>query len=509
MDESFRATDLPPELFVHILSFLPNNTLCACLQASRLLHETIKNSTELQYYMERNVARVNDNPYSPLPAVERLRMLRAREDAFDEMKASWATSVPVPFPTSGLYEVSAGFFFLGELQRQALRYLELPSKILGPPPQWGSIPTPNPASVIIDFGLAIEEHDLVAMATMTPTGRVVDEVPEGLINLELLTMSEPHAPHPQARGAIEIHTSIWGLPSIILEIVGDYLVFVEGYRYRRFGSEPPPNDHVYVFEWKTGKLRMRIEADSGTYFAAVFVSPDVLLLPNTITAALELWTIPPATQDTEPEPALTLHLPRLVPGQRIRLISARGEPNPSVYAPRRPARLPFQSAPEESIIVFHLNFLSAQFLLFTHRRALLALLRAHEPGDAVGYAEWGPDVCRWIDAAGMNMDWITTTAGQRCVLILDRPISPFFVLDFNAGTARGVGRRTMDPDEDPFGHHGIWAEAVGSRLKCHIRRGQQEFSVYDGVSLDEERLIALRRNPVRQIGAVDLFYFGG
>jgi hypothetical protein len=115
------------------------------------------------------VAQVTDNPTSPIPISERLARLRAREEAFGEVNATWKVSVSVPFPASGLYELSGGMFWLGEVNRKALRYIELPSQPAeegAPPMEWGRIALPSKESVIIDFGLGIEEHDLVAMVTL-------------------------------------------------------------------------------------------------------------------------------------------------------------------------------------------------------------------------------------------------------------------------------------------------------------------------------------------------------
>ncbi|KAJ6591159.1 hypothetical protein DFH09DRAFT_1026188 [Mycena vulgaris] len=500
MSETFRLFDLPPELLVHILGFLPLETLYACQQSSRFFYNFIAASIELQYLMATSVAQVTENPSAPLPASDRLAMLRAREKAFEDFDPSWVRSIPVTFSPSGLYEVSAGFFFLGEHQRQALRYMQLPSDRNEPRVQWGRIPVPSIKSVIIDFCLAIEEHDLVVMATFTPTGRITEGIPEGLINLEFLTMSDTHMRHPKAQGPVEVRTSRWGVPNVIIEVVGDYMVFVES--YARWVDDHP-QDRVYVYEWMTGKLVMKIDAESGSYFGAVFLSPGVLLLPNTVTATLELWHIP-SEQTT---PSLTLHLPRLVPGERIRIISARGEPNPSVYSLGKPPRLPFSPSAEDSIIVFHINFIARRFVLFIHRRALLALLDEHAPGDTSNYADWGPEVCRWLSAGGMIMDWITTTSGQRCVLLPERGPAPIYILDFNPYHTRDPDH-CLAPTDDPFADHGIWAEAVASRLKCRMSSSTAHFAIYHGVSLDEERVIALRRNPTRQVSGVDVFYFG-
>ncbi|KAJ7662067.1 hypothetical protein DFH06DRAFT_1191362 [Mycena polygramma] len=514
MADHFRLLDVPPELLVHILSFLSLDALHECRQVSRFLAEFISSSIELQYLVATALANVTDNPSTTIPIFERLAKLQARELGFAEVNASWMVSVPVTFQSSGLYELSGGLFWLGEHQRQALRYLELPSEPVRedePPPEWERISLPSSERMIIDFGLAIDEHDLIVMATFTPTGGVVEASRHdvtGMVRLEFLTVSPPHPPHPQARGPIDVHTSSWGLPNVILEIVGDHLVFVVVYAYST--NEVRPEDHVYVYEWKTGKLKLEIRAECRTYFGAVFISPDVIMLPNTTTATLELWSISSGQQT----PTLTLHLPRLVPGVSIRTMTARGEPNPAVsLRPNR--RVPFHSSVDDSIIVFHITFPGPgllgpgpMFLLFLHRRALLALLATHTPGDTRSYAEWGPDICRWINAAGLVMDWITTTSGQRCVLLPQRLPTSFILLDFNPYTAHAKAQNCLPPEDDPFMDYGIFAEAVGSRLPCHIAGSGDRFSLYTGVSLDDERIIAFRRNLSRQISAIDIFYFG-
>jgi hypothetical protein len=317
-----------------------------------------------------------------------------------------------------------------------------------------------------------------------------------------------------------VQTSSWGSPHIILEIVGDHLVFVVGYALVE--GDVQPDDHVYVYEWKTGKLKLEITAEWRTYFAAVFLSPEVIMLPNTTTATIELWYIP-SGQTT---PALTLHLPRLLPGVRIRTITARGEPNPAVSL-RKNRRDPFHSSVEDSIIVFHVSFAGAahMFLLFIHRRTLLALLTTHTPGDACDYTTWGPDICRWINAAGLVMDWITTSSGQRCVLLPMRLPTPFILLDFNPYKAHADAANCIPPEDDPFMDLGIWAEAVGCRLPCHLTISKEQYYQYTGVSLDDDRMIAFRvsvrhsilsvyrlisfqRTMHREIKAIDVCYFG-
>jgi len=408
----------------------------------------------------------------------------------------------VTFPASGLYELSGGLFWLGEAQRQGLRYLELPSQPAEEgalPMQWRRIALPSEESTIIDFGLAIEEHDLIVIATFTPT----EDANEGLVQLEFFTVSAPHEPHPEAQGPIKVQNSKWGMPNVILEIVGDHLVFVVGYAFAI--GRVRPLDVVYVYEWKTGKLKLKITAECRTYFGAVFLSPDIIMLPNTTAARLELYSI----ASGQKTPILTLHLPRLVPGRAISTMTARGEPNPQ-GSYRKPRRMPFHSSAEDAIIVFHINFpvRSQQFLLFIHRRALLALLTAHAPGDTCSYEDWGPDICRWINAAGLVMDWITTTSGQRCVLLPQRSPTSFIMLDFNPIKAHVNVLNCIPAEDDPFVDDGIWAEPVGSKLPCHVASSREEFNMYNGASLDDHRIIAFRRNIIGRVSEVDIHYFG-
>ncbi|KAJ7805767.1 hypothetical protein B0H14DRAFT_3484731 [Mycena olivaceomarginata] len=227
-------------------------------------------------------------------------------------------------------------------------------------------------------------------------------------------------------------------------------------------------DSVYLFEWKTGKLKWKNTAESGTYYGGVFLSPEVIMLPNTIAARLELWSTAPEQK----APILMLHLPRLVPGRSIRTITARGEPNPQgTY--RKPRRMPFHSSVEDSIVL---------------------------------YADWGPDICRWLNAGGVVMDWITITSGQRCVLLPRQSPSWFIMLDFNPAKVRA--HEVLQPEDDPFVDYGIWAEPVVSRLPCHFVRSAAEFERYHGASLDDHRIIATRRNILGRVCEVDIHYFG-
>ncbi|KAJ7216533.1 hypothetical protein GGX14DRAFT_696323 [Mycena pura] len=505
--------DIPTELLLNILSFLDVDALYTCQHTSRFLRDLIASSSELQYIIQCGIAQVVDNPAAPIAATDRLALLRARERHFADVNASWKCTIPVTFRPAGLYELSGGLFWLGEHSRQALRFVELPLEPLAdgaPPPRWARLPLPNPSkSLIIDFGLAIEEHDLAVMATFTWNTPTPSH--NGVVGLEFLSVSTQQR-HPRAKGPFEVRQSSWGLPHIILEIVGDNLIFIVGFN---FGPDQP-EDHVYVYEWRTGVQKMKITAPWHTYFGAVFLTTDTFMLPNTHESTLELWTIAPGRT----APTVTLQLVRLPPNVYLRHITARGEPNPTVYPRRKDPRVAFSPSAPDSIIVFHLSFFpgpNRQFLLFIHRRALIALLRTHE-AETVPYAAWAPDVCRWVNATGVVMDWITTTSGQRCVLLPVRRPAPLITLDFNAHKDRARSSRRgpppkkkvdwLDPADDVLMGLNLATEPVASRLPCVFEVSAELFSSYMGASMDDARIIALKKDLARQVQAVDVLYFG-
>jgi hypothetical protein len=192
-----------------------------------------------------------------------------------------------------------------------------------------------------------------------------------------------------------------------------------------------------------------------------------------------------------------LHLPQLAQDERLRYITARAEPNPSVSGKYCRSRKPFHPSAEGAIIVFHVFALAMRSLLFIHRHALLTLLAAHPTGSTFPYAKWGPDICRWIPANDICVDWITTTTGQRCVLVplRDWPTgqTALFMLDFNMSSDRQhhTYAYVLDPQDETFANADVWAESVASRLECTLLRSNEKYK-YDGASLDAERIIGFR-----------------
>ena len=184
-------------------------------------------------------------------------------------------------------------------------------------------------------------------------------------------------------------------------------------------------------------------------------------------------------------------LPALANGRSLGAISCRAEPNPISQSslksyfekkqrtggeeddPLKPTR-GFLADAEEAICIFTIRILGVQlghfqfghtFTFIVHRHALVNIVEEFEreqegeamvnpqtletptidleqvdgiaPTPTKPYKCWGPTITRWFNADAIPTRWITTTAGQRYVLIADaEPESaldsgyPYVVLDF-------------------------------------------------------------------------------
>jgi len=244
----------------------------------------------------------------------------------------------------------------------------------------------------------------------------------------------------------------------------------------------------------------------------------------------------------------SLSLPRLSFGASMHAISCRAEPNPMGYSASTvrssygsgdgngllPTHSrPFHSSASDAIVLFNI-YIQQQFLstfsLIIHRKSLLAYLpplqdpnsssstnesrglftlyegqvqgessSGPEDGDncrqvlePIPWAEWGPPVSRWIRAQDHSTRWITTSTGQRLVLIDDPSWEverPIVVFDFNP--------RHRCPDSNTqrellcVNGDGPFEEKVYSELPFGYTISDEHYD-YDAVLMDEERVIGMR-----------------
>ena len=157
--------DLPNELIVQILTDLTHRDLIACQLSNRLLYTTIKDSVLLQFQIALSTFKSADNPSCPLSLSERLKALKNSEDAWSFLRTDFKRRIDVNFGVSGIYDLTAGVFLLGNAARTALHYIKLPSSIEDDV-EWRMIKLNPGEGTIIDMGFCLYEHDLLVVVTM-------------------------------------------------------------------------------------------------------------------------------------------------------------------------------------------------------------------------------------------------------------------------------------------------------------------------------------------------------
>lgn len=155
--------DLPTELIERILILLPPLDLLSVNLTSRFFRNVVSSSILIQYVISLKLADVEDNPRSHHSVLERRDLLKKREEAWFNLTPTAKRTVDCNFVSSGLYDLVSGIYVLGDTSRTSLHYIHLPqSSSLNP--EW-QIFDANDGRWIVDFGLGIEEHDLIATVT--------------------------------------------------------------------------------------------------------------------------------------------------------------------------------------------------------------------------------------------------------------------------------------------------------------------------------------------------------
>ena len=167
---------LPDELIVYIAHLLSPRDLLHVLEVCSRLRDVVKNNAALQYNVELFACGTIDNPSSRLVPAERLRILRTKEEAWRNLDLSERTVIPLNHHPSGIYDLTGGVLLLGERQANQsavgtdnVHTVKLQSAFdrhddnkPSSDPLWQKI---DVGRQVIDVGLAIQEHDLIAIVT--------------------------------------------------------------------------------------------------------------------------------------------------------------------------------------------------------------------------------------------------------------------------------------------------------------------------------------------------------
>ncbi|KAH9038808.1 hypothetical protein EDB85DRAFT_392455 [Lactarius pseudohatsudake] len=537
--------DIPPELIVSIILCLSPHDIMSCQGTCRTLCGVCKD-TALRYLVELERHGVSDDLRPGISYPERLLLLQRREEAWANLDFRKSVQVTVPFESTGIYDFTGGAFLLGTRLHSASRRPTIGYSYLTPPSlsstddqklKWQEI---SLGIQILDVGMAVHEHDLIAALTARPDKNgPIDR--HHTLEIRLLSFSTGQ-PHPLAEQPIIFIASIsliLGHCNVLIEVVGEYLALLITFPWRDTNE-----DMFFLLRWKMGEAHYLRSSEWGAYSYFSFLTEDTLVIPNLLQNTLEIVRIVvDGSDDDVPRlvPLCTLGLPPLVERASIVRLACRAEPNPTGSDPPRippPSSRPFRDKAADAIVLFNLLIEDANphpghfqfpetrpFAFVVHRRALLALIppaqRACAPFRSapataptqVPWSAWGVPATRWFESDPASMRWITTTSGQRAVTMEERSPTPIIVRDFNSYAVRAAlareatqwGSQEYDGDAQqlPNGNRRVLevAEAVilaGTVFREDVRSAlpyietvTQKRYRYEGVLIDEERILGL------------------
>ncbi|KAG5650299.1 hypothetical protein H0H81_012693 [Sphagnurus paluster] len=396
---------------MHVLSFLDVFDIINASQVNSSLHRFIQCSNVLQYHIRLQLACAQDNPNSILPISERLSLLKTHEEAWSHLTFDFLRVIPVELQTSHISRLTGGIYLFGDKNRRALHYINLPSK-RSDTVEWNKIEIDKE---LIGVGLNILEHDLIAVLTSAPS---LTEAQSYILEVQLLQLSTAK-PHPQALTHVLFvaESSSTEYPSTALEVVGVNIVLIAIHS----GSSSQPHDYLRVFDWMSGemKLEQQIDLQKCMYHPSlVFLTAELLLIPNARDLALDIWEIPSSgSEDTHPlVPIVSLALPSISHVHRVSRFFCHAEPNPTAPLPARSpppssvgpdpasgsmqlglatayAKKPFHPCPEDAVVVINMHLQTASHVLiakkglFVRRVDLLEAVRRASAGDFVGHKD--------------------------------------------------------------------------------------------------------------------------
>ncbi|KAM6499998.1 hypothetical protein JOM56_005506 [Amanita muscaria] len=521
---------LPRELVERTLLLLDAKSMVTCRLVNRELNEIIQ-STVLQYSLACKAAGVIDNPRSPLSYPERLEALNKWEEAWKNLKPVFKTTIKISHRPSSypIYALTGGSYFLDDNNLKDLNYCHLPSSPQDNP-QWIRIPA-HPGEgwpgYFVNFALSEYEHDL--MINVISSDIRLDELhtPQYSIDLVLLKFStgeyHPLARHPR----IHVQKSFSPRPLVIPRIVGDNIALV----VRSADSIDP--DELFIFDWKTGHKRLQHETTENAYRDFIFVSPEILLVPNLILSHFEVWDLSASHPNPNPPvQVLSLKIPALSPDYSLFDVGYNAMPSPFLnsmpYCPPRP----FFPSPENSIILVSViphprsspqtcgssTFATSPTSPTSHIAADSSAISSTTSSAfqynfrQIRWADWGSPISRLFQLPDMQAQLIGTSAGQRYVFAVPgRHLwkSMVSVADFNpynfrrhAKIARlrgegndndGNGNDEVEEEEELeiLDHKGVFSEEVYMGLKCVVYHAPDEYE-FDQLLMDEERLVGLK-----------------
>ena len=162
---------IPPELIFHTLRYLSPKDIISCRRTCRTMYGFC-NDPYLRYVVQMERCGVTDDLGPGLCYSDRLRILERCEKAWEVLDFRKPVQVCSPFDSTAMYDLTGGAFLLGKSLSENHRltvgysYISLPSfseEKDQKEAQWMGFDLGG--IQILDVGLAVHEHDLIAALT--------------------------------------------------------------------------------------------------------------------------------------------------------------------------------------------------------------------------------------------------------------------------------------------------------------------------------------------------------
>lgn len=162
--------DIPSEVIGYILLKLSAHDVISCQRTCRTLCNLVRSNSALRYLIQLERFGAIDDMRPGLSYPERLDLLERREEAWAMLDFCRSVHITVPFNSTSIYDFTGGAFLLGTrfgASRRPAGYSYIPLPSLSDPPDqklnWIEL---GLGVQILDVGLAVQEHDLIAALTV-------------------------------------------------------------------------------------------------------------------------------------------------------------------------------------------------------------------------------------------------------------------------------------------------------------------------------------------------------
>ncbi|KAI0772792.1 hypothetical protein BD413DRAFT_34230 [Trametes elegans] len=507
--------NLPPELLTGILLQLDLQSLLRCRQVCTLLKDLMDQDVRLQYQVELGAAGMEDGPPGTLTAAERLRMLKARQAAWDRL--AWTSREEIPMCQGGVWELYGGVLAQGEGSR-TLVFRQLPSAIRGiQEREWR---LEDVGVNIRDFGMDPAQDLLLIIENRIERNSMTCSA-----HFKSLSTGEAHPSAP--RPAVLTHVPQRGRYSYTIQIAKELVGIL-------MTSSDEDHSEFVIWNWKTGHRRLCMIGSDLSSFA--FLTSRYILLtslptmelddnnvfhgddPRLLVIDLDRMSDQCELEFSDLDYLCAFHYPALADNFATISMSIRSDPAPD-WKPDPALKVPFHVARQERLFVTTLwvvegNMHILPFISLVPSSTFLSCIRTiapEETGRVFEWSEWGPAGSRLIPAPPTHTSvwvcyvWGTTFAmsirqgSQRVILTLD--FNQYAVRRALAEEARVAAAGQLEDDrpfiavtdDREFRPANIFKEEVRTALP-HVMRKTPPFSAegeghFDAVMISEDSLV--------------------